>query len=147
MLVFPLMAIRKNLILGSAGYKVPKKREGISSYLMHIRPVAVKGVTEEFVPILDGKGKPVKNYVIDTRRAVNRNSKPPAGIIVHRPRLDEWRIVARFFYDPEAIPVDDPIAVLTQMWSNGGNRVGIGSFRPQCQGYFGLFDIEQIVEV
>jgi hypothetical protein len=146
-LTFPLMAIRKNLILGSAGYKLPKKREGISSYLMHLRPVTVNGVTEEFAPILDGKGKPINNYIIDTRRAVNRNSKPPAGIVVHRPRIDKWRIVARFFYDPEAIPVDDSIAVLMQMWNNGGNRVGIGSFRPQCGGFFGLFDVDQIIEV
>lgn len=146
-LTFPLMGIRKNLILGSAGYKLPKKREGISSYLMHIRPVTVKGITEEFTPILDGKGKPITNYIIDTRRAVNRNSKPPAGIIVHRPRLDEWQIVASFFYDPEAIPIDDPVAVLMQMWTNGGNRVGIGSFRPQCGGYFGLFDVKQLIEI
>src|SRR5262245_39677361 len=146
-LVFPLMAIRKNLILGASGYKLPKKREGISSYLMHIRPATVDGMTQEFTPILSGKGKPIKDYIIDTRRAVNRNSKPPAGIVVHRPRLDEWQIVARFLYDPEAIPVDDPVAVLMQMWSNGGNRVGIGSFRPQCQGYFGLFEVKEIVEV
>src|SRR5262245_27315101 len=146
-LVFPLMAIRKNLILGSAGYKVPKKREGISSYLMHIRPVSVNGTTEEFTPILNGKGKLIADYIIATRRAVNRNSKPPAGIVVHRPRLDEWQIVARFLYDPEAIPVNDPMAVLTQMWTNGGNRVGIGSFRPQCGGYFGLFDIKEIIEI
>ena len=146
-LVFPLMAIRKNLILGSAGYKVPKKREGVSSYLMHIRPVAVNGVTEEFAPILNAKGKPLSNYVIDTRRAVNRNSKPPAGIVVHRPRIDEWQIAARFLFDPEAIPLDDPIAVLMQMWTNGGNRIGIGSFRPQCSGYFGLFDVKQIIEI
>src|SRR5262245_39121277 len=47
-LVFPLMGIRKNLILGATGYKLPKKKEGIASYLMHIRPVMVNGVTEEF---------------------------------------------------------------------------------------------------
>ncbi len=137
-LVFPAIAFRNAVLKVATAYKVPKSRASLQSYISHIRP------DTEFVPVLTVKGKPVSEYIIDSRRAVNRNSKPPAGIVVHRPRLDEWRCKFTLLCDPDLIPVEDVVSQFTTLLNDAGNRAGIGAFRPNCGGWFGMFKVIDI---
>lgn len=75
---------------------------------------------------------------IDKRSAVNRNVK--ARVIVVRPKWSEWsaEFVLKVYEDTLTIQT------IRQIIEYAGSYVGIGSYRPTCNGMFGRFEVEKI---
>ena len=82
-----------------------------------------------------------KNYVIDKRSAVNRNIK--ARVISIRPKWEDWNAEFTLAIDNETITQE----TIKEIVENAGNYIGIGSFRPQCNGMFGRFKIVSLKKI
>ena len=83
-----------------------------------------------------------QEWVTDIRSAVNRNCNPPARIIVERPRFDDWSVGFELHIDDD-LETD----VIKEILSFAGKKEGIGGFRPNKNGKFGKFEIEEYIEV
>lgn len=75
---------------------------------------------------------------IDKRSAVNRNIK--GRVIVVRPRWNRWGASFELSVDEDSISIDQ----VRQVVEYAGKYVGIGSFRPLCNGLFGRFELVSI---
>lgn len=85
---------------------------------------------------------PIPNFdAIDKRSAVNRNIK--GRVIVIRPKWNEWNAEFQLSIDNDTIPSE----MIEQILGYAGNNIGIGSFRPTCNGYYGRFKVEEIKEI
>jgi len=79
-----------------------------------------------------------KDFEIDKRSAVNRNIK--ARVITIRPKWNDWNVKFDLNIDNDTITEQ----TIKDLFEYAGNYVGIGSFRPQCNGMFGRFEVEKI---
>lgn len=134
---FPGIGIRNSIIKAAAdwGPLSGKKRGTLAQSVVHLV------LKEEMVPILEPGGKPVKNYVIDTRRAVVQRQ----GIKRSRPRFESWRIDFTLVYDDVALGQNEieVRGILENVINDAGKRIGLGDYRPSCKGWFGRFSINQ----
>lgn len=78
------------------------------------------------------------DFEIDKRSAVNKNIK--ARVITVRPKWVDWSVKFTLLIDNDTITIE----TINELLSYSGNYVGIGSFRPQCNGMFGRFDVVNI---
>ncbi len=129
----PALAFRSCLIAAAAVYKVPKQRSSYQSRVTHIMAFP------ELTPILDAEGDPYQTFAVDARRVMVQKN----GVIRCRPRFEPW--AAKFVFELDE-GLADPEAVVT-MLADGGNRVGVGDYRPQKKGWFGRFTIAGWEEV
>jgi hypothetical protein len=82
------------------------------------------------------------NYdAIDKRSGVNRNVK--ARIIVIRPKWNNWKITFTLLVDNDTITE----STITEIINYSGSYVGIGSYRPTNNGYFGRFELTELKEL
>lgn len=76
---------------------------------------------------------------VDVRSAVNKNVK--ARVIVKRPKWKEgWRATFTLLVDDDTITAE----TIKDLFSYAGRYVGIGSYRPTNNGFFGRFEVEKI---
>lgn len=75
---------------------------------------------------------------IDKRSAVNKNVK--ARIIVIRPKWNKWEAEFDMNLDNNTLTKE----MLTELITVTGNYVGIGSYRPSHNGYFGRFKLMEL---
>jgi hypothetical protein len=75
---------------------------------------------------------------IDKRSAVNRNVK--ARIMVVRPKWLKWQAEFEMILDNGTLTKE----MITELITVTGNYVGIGSYRPTNNGYFGRFKLVSI---
>ena len=75
---------------------------------------------------------------IDKRSAVNRNVK--ARVMVVRPKWTTWQAEFDMVLDNGTLTKE----MLTELVTVTGNYVGIGSYRPTNNGYFGRFKLVDI---
>lgn len=129
-LVHPGSAIPAILRESGRNHKQTSSRRSMA----YVVPSAVR-MREEWVRIFNGDGKRAKDFEVDSRTGVNKNTK--GRILIHRPRLDQWG--AEFFMEINH-DVMDP-QMVHQLLTEGGERVGLGSFRPQCAGPYGTFQV------
>lgn len=76
-----------------------------------------------------------RKWDVDSRPVVIPSTS--GRIICHRPRFDAWRI------SPEIV-VDETLfsmAVVRELVDIGGQRIGLGDFRPSRRGPFGRFKV------
>ena len=78
-----------------------------------------------------------KEYVIDKRSAVNRAIK--ARVISIRPKWEKWEAKFTLIVDNDSITEE----TIKEIIKNAGDYIGIGSFRPQCNGMFGRFRLKE----
>lgn len=117
----------RNAIIAAAGdYKKARGKGSMRGVLSHIV------VLEELIPLKRLDGSPIKDYVIDSRRAVVQRQ----GIIRSRPRFNEWSATFTVEYD-EAL-ISDP-QIIVEIANDAGQRIGIGDYRPAKTGWFGRF--------
>jgi hypothetical protein len=97
----------------------------------------VKGTVfmlSDTVPLYDPTtGEALTEYEIDMRRA--RVQKQ--GIVRARPKLAKWGAAPTFDYDHTAISAEH----IKTLFALGGERVGVGDYRPECSGPFGRFHL------
>lgn len=135
-LCMPAVGIRNSILRAATGSRIGKTsaKMVLSGAIM---------LMDEFVPIVDGEGDPIDEYVIDSRRAVIQR----AGIIRSRPKVEPpWGIVGTFHItdghtaDGELEPIVGDGAI-TDALERAGQTVGIGDYRPEKNGWFGKFDV------
>lgn len=73
--------------------------------------------------------------LIDKRSAVNKNIK--ARVIVVRPKWSRWEAEFDMIFDNDTLTKE----TITELIDTTGNYVGIGSYRPTNNGYFGRFKL------
>lgn len=91
---------------------------------------------DEYATLVDAKGKPIKSFEVDMRKATNHLK---GAVAVCRPRFDRWNLKFRVMVDDTIIDPD----VANQILCDAGRRSGIGSFRVNKSGYFGQFIVEK----
>lgn len=89
---------------------------------------------EQISILTDHKGKDLKSFEVDIRRAVNHLA---GAVIVCRPRFDEWKCKFNVQIDDSLIAPEIALEIL----EDSGRRAGIGSFRVSKNGYFGQFSV------
>lgn len=133
----PGIAIRNALVKAAGSWSAPggKKRDKLRPLVSHTM------VVPEIVPIVDAKGKPVKTYEIDTRRAVVQRS----GILRSRPKFTDWFLVFDLIYDDSIIAgsQEEVQALFCEVLNDAGKRIGIGDYRPEKTGWFGRFEVQR----
>lgn len=92
---------------------------------------AVLRVSPEEIPLPDYD-------LIDKRSAVNKNVK--ARVMVIRPKWSTWQAEFDLILDNETMTKE----MLTELITTTGNYVGIGSYRPTNNGYFGRFKLVEL---
>lgn len=75
---------------------------------------------------------------IDKRSAVNKNVK--ARIICIRPKWTNWNATFKLHIGEDSFTKSQ----IEELFRNGGNYVGIGSYRPTNKGYFGRFELSEM---
>jgi hypothetical protein len=132
---FPVIGVR-NAALGAS--KTNRMKFGKASAY----PILAASVfpAEEFTPILDPESaKPLTTYQIDVRPAVIQGKR----VMRARPRFDKWMLRVAFELDDTATGsmkrLGDALLTVLRM---AGQTIGIGDYRPQKGGMFGLFTVE-----
>lgn len=82
-----------------------------------------------------------KTYVIDKRSAVNKNNK--ARVIVIRPKWEQWNVGFTLDVDNDTLTDETVKEIITC----SGQYIGIGSFRPKCNGMFGRFKVTKFERI
>lgn len=75
------------------------------------------------------------NWEVDLRSGVNQ--KLQVRIPICRPRIDAWCMQFRLRINHEVLSED----IVHKLLQDGGEQIGLGSFRPEKGGTFGLFRV------
>lgn len=116
------------------------KEKGSRKSLKYRVPAAVLvlGGNEKGAPVplfaLDRKTRLV-DYEVHSCSAVNPFTK--GRVMSHRPRLDEWSF--KLFVRINTDLMSE--AVVRQLFTEGGQQIGVGSYRPEKGGVYGVHDI------
>lgn len=130
-LVFPGAALQR--LMREAGSN--HKEKGTRKTLKYRVPAAVL-VLDEFVPLYaDDRKKRAEDFEVDSRSAVNPFTK--GRMMCHRPRLEKWAAKFRIRINEEVMNPQ----IIRQLLTEGGEQIGIGAFRPEKGGTFGLFSV------
>jgi hypothetical protein len=126
-LYVPARCIKAAIIGASSWYKVGKSA---------MKPIVASctRIEPEQVILIDDNGRKLKDYTIDKRSVVVKDSR----IIRARPRLDKWKLKFEIVYNEEILP--DP-EVLKKIIGEAGVRFGLLDNRPQTYGENGTFEI------
>ncbi len=73
----------------------------------------------------------------DTRRGVSNQSKSPVAVCIVRPRFDQWACFVEIVYNDKSMSRDTAI----KLFKEAGSSQGLGSFRPNRKGPFGMFRV------
>jgi hypothetical protein len=126
----PSQAIIRAMCDAGVNYKLKGSRQS----LRFVVPAAVRALNE-WVRILDLEGKPVTQVEVDSRPVVNQKVK--ARVMCHRARIEHWVAAGKFSLDTELLSEE----MAQQLLTDAGRRLGIGAFRPQSRGPFGVFRV------
>ena len=123
------VAIRNAIIKATVGMRIGKK--AASPYFSGaLLP------KDLFFPLVDGKGKPLREYEVDVQRAVVQRQ----GILRGRARIDlPWHLICEFDFVP--IITEEH---LRQAIAQAGQTVGIGDYRVEKKGWYGRFELTSI---
>lgn len=83
--------------------------------------------------LLTWDGEAVKEYEIDTRRAVVQRN----GVTRSRAKVPQWQATVRFEVDTDFISEKQ----VRELLEIGGRTVGVGDYRPEKSGPFGRFRV------
>lgn len=118
--------------MASAG--VNHKARGTRKSLKFVVPSAVRMLSDA-ITILDSTGKKAKDFEVDARSAVIPATK--GRIMRYRPRFDSWMARFSFLINDSLLAVESA----HQLLAEAGDTIGIGDFRPEKRGPFGMFRV------
>ena len=96
----------------------------------------IMAIKDKFIPLQGGA-----EWVADQRRGRLADG---TAVAVVRPRFDEWGFEFTIeLDDDENIKIDKIEEVIVK----AGRAQGLGSFRPDCKGNFGMFDVVSCTEI
>ena len=122
----PSMGFRSSLLSGLKNKKVGK------ASAISVFQAAVFNVDELTVLVNPKTGDPLKEYKVDTRRALVQRQ----GILRSRPKFEKWGCTL-------FLQIDEDITTPQQVEENlniAGQVIGVGDFRIEKRGMFGKFE-------
>jgi hypothetical protein len=142
---FPAVAFQQSAMEAGKGQalKVGGRGRAVSV------PTLLAGLWEvepkDLIPLLRD-GEQIEDYEVDVRTGLNRNTRPPARIVLARPLITApWDAQFAVLWDDVAGSEDTP-ATIRWCLERAGRRIGVGGFRPVVQGkatggWFGKFEV------
>lgn len=127
--------------LVAAGRKVKNGRSQISTASSSTVPdfLEIKGFFFPFLGIPENveprSAKEREFWKVDKRRGCL--PKDGTAVCLIRPRFNNWEFEVTVVYDGEKING----GVVKDLFTNAGAAQGLGSFRPNCKGPFGRFEV------
>ena len=136
-LYVPAIAVRNCMLNGSKGYKVGKKGA------MTILSGAILMADEAFPLSRENKAIKGKDYAIDVRRAVvQRQGIPRARARIELP----WQLECSFMFNAELFEdVERGLEFIKTVLNNAGQTVGLLDYRVEKKGWFGRFEVAEII--
>jgi hypothetical protein len=131
-IVVPSIAFRAAMFKACTGRKI-NKLSAKTAVAASVFPV------EQECILLDGKGKPIKDYKIHSCRCVVNK----AGIIRTRPMIEHWSTVLALEVDTNFLGKGCE-QVLEQLLNLAGKIAGVMDWRPEKLGTFGRFTAKLI---
>lgn len=117
------------------------KQKGSRKSVKYLVPAAVL-VLDDAVTICNGDGvTPVKDFEVDSRPVVIPATK--GRVMRHRPRHDKWSANFQIRVNETVLAPD----VVHHLLTEGGEQIGIGDFRPEKGGPFGVFRVTRWEEI
>ena len=144
---FPAVAFQRATMEAGKGQNIQVGGKGRARGVQGVLAGLWEVEPKDLIPLMHGK-KPIKDYPIDIRTGLNRNTRPPARIVLARPLVEApWEASFDIIWDDQAGPSDTPDLIRYCM-DRAGRQVGIGGFRPLVQGvatggWFGRFTVTQ----
>jgi len=130
-LYFPGAAISRLLREAGSGHK----QRGSRRSLRFVVPAAVM-VLDDAIPLFEADGGArAKDFEVDARPVTIPATK--GRVMRYRPRLDAWAAKFRVRVNEDVLSAE----VVHQLLVEGGQQIGIGDFRPERGGPFGMFRI------
>lgn len=134
---FPGAAIGRLLREAGGGHKLKGTRKSAK----YVVPAAVLVLGDE-VRILNGDSKtPAKDFEVDSRPVTIPATK--GRVMRHRPRFDTWSATFDLRVNDQILPTD----FVQQLLVEGGQQIGIGDYRPEKGGPFGVFNVVSWKEI
>jgi hypothetical protein len=125
------IAFRSAILSAASAFKV-KRFVTMKSLLSHII------VLQELCPLSNPQDdKPITSYEIDRRRVIVGKG----GIVRARPRFNHWAAAFTIAFDRSLID-EGSLPTFADVVNDGGNRFGVGDYRPECSGWFGRFAVK-----
>lgn len=110
------------------------KLRGSRKSAKFVVPAAVR-VLEPDISLLNGDGKLVKDFEVDSRPVSIPATK--GRIMRHRPRFEQWSAKFTLVVNTDLLPEE----FVQKLLSEAGEQQGIGDYRPNRKGPFGCFRI------
>ncbi|OGI17651.1 MAG: hypothetical protein A3J63_02530 [Candidatus Moranbacteria bacterium RIFCSPHIGHO2_02_FULL_40_12b] len=118
--------------LREAGRRVPyDAKTKISTKESTILP-GLMSIVEIFIPFIDQDAK----WEVDRRRGML--PKDGTAVCITRPRFNEWAFAVTIEVDEGQVSPGK----IKELFKVAGRMVGLGDFRPSCNGQFGRFRVE-----
>ncbi len=128
----PTRLLMSNFIAAGQFVRLDGKRQ-ISTAEKTVLPGMLSIVSTE-CPILSADGQPAK-WEVDIQQGRNPNGGEAVCIV--RPRFDDWRLDLIIEIDQEQMPLQ----MAREMIDIAGRKCGLGDFRPQRKGTFGMYKV------
>lgn len=128
---FPGAAIGRLLREVGSNHKATGSRKS----LKYIMPAAVLVLNEAVVILDPDTKKPIKDFEVDSRPVVIPATK--GRIMRHRPRFDKWSATFSIRINEDVL--DEKL--VQKFLTEGGQQNGIGEFRPEKGGQYGMFQV------
>jgi len=96
-------------------------------------------LVEPTVKLLSAKtGKPFKKYELDIRPVYVGSGVKKSGVPRVRPMFNDWMVRLPLELDEEWMPPE----IALELFNIAGRLSGVGDYRPNCNGTFGMFKAE-----
>lgn len=92
-------------------------------------------IEDEFLVFADQKTP----WSVDKRRGVLNNAGKSVAVAIIRPRFKEWKTTFTIVVDTGVMNTE----VVKKIFEAAGAKIGVGDFRPQKKGPFGMFKIDE----
>ena len=136
-LCMPAAAVRNATLRAAVGRRAQEERTKRKVSLMPLVSGAVL-FADEFFPLVDEQGDPIREYNIDIRSV---NIRGRGRVPRARPRIEPpWYLVCTFNYNPDIVSLE----LIEDLLDTAGSTIGIGDFRLEKKGPFGGFEVSEI---
>ncbi len=92
-----------------------------------------------FLFLTNGRDQDEPEWAPDKRRGVSNQSKSPTAVCIVRPKFNEWAFEAVITYDEKKAGRD----TIQKLFKEAGSSQGVGSFRPNKKGRYGMFTVRE----
>lgn len=93
----------------------------------------------DFLILANGRDQEAPIWVPDQRRGVSNQSKSPTAVCIVRPKFDEWAFEVTCTFDEKVAGRD----TMMKLFKEAGSSQGVGSFRPNRKGRYGMFVVRE----